>query len=424
MKITKEVRFICILLSCVFLLPTTGYCKQKTDYSISAASMVYQRMLDDSLVSTGNNARIKNVIKKAREGKDVTIAYLGGSITEGLGADHKKYSYARSSCSMFSKVYGKQNNVYFVNAGMSGTPSTLGAIRYKRDVLGQTPNGKAPDILFLEFAVNDREECTKGGAYEGLIRRALASGSAVVLIFSVFRDNFNLQDTYIPYGKHYDLPMVSIKNGVSSQFIVNGFSDWYFHDYWHPTNAGHLFMARCIMNLFKKMDQEPKEKDNINSHKLPQAINTSDFDHVKMIQRKNALRLKKKKSAILQYRAGGFKKSDKQTGKYVYNRKKMKFVTNWMHDKKCGKKALSLKVKCQSFFIVYKLSSNKQTGSANVYVDGKKKLTMDGYNQDGWNNARTVVAFHNKRSTKHKIQIRMTKKQRHKRFTVLAFGYQ
>lgn len=55
-------------------------------------------------------------------------------------------------------------------------------------VINRLPEGSDhPDVLFIEFAVNDYGTATKGGGYEGLIRQALKSGSAVVLIFSVFR---------------------------------------------------------------------------------------------------------------------------------------------------------------------------------------------------------------------------------------------
>ena len=51
-------------------------------------------MKADSLLSTGNNARLKNAIAKARNGEDVTLAYIGGSITEGALASPNSKCYA------------------------------------------------------------------------------------------------------------------------------------------------------------------------------------------------------------------------------------------------------------------------------------------------------------------------------------------
>ena len=46
----------------------------------------YQKMLEKSLMRQGNNLRIKRAIEKARKGEEVTIAFIGGSITQGAGA--------------------------------------------------------------------------------------------------------------------------------------------------------------------------------------------------------------------------------------------------------------------------------------------------------------------------------------------------
>ena len=240
MNIVKKAGLPCLwVLICVWLCSTP---KQAEAYTLNISKQEYETMVSDSLVSTGNNARLKNVLEKARAGKKVTIAYLGGSITEGVGAGPNRKCYAEKSWKKFTNKYSLFHNAEFINAGMSGTPSSLGAIRYHRDVESKIKTGKGPDILFLEFAVNDREECTKGGAYEGLIRRTMKSGSAVVLIFSVFRDNFNMQDTYIPYGKYYGLPMISIKNGVKSQFMITGIQ---------PIKVTHLWQTVSLICLKK-----------------------------------------------------------------------------------------------------------------------------------------------------------------------------
>ena len=46
----------------------------------------YLQALKDSVMSVGNNARLKKVIDRARGGEEITLATIGGSITEGAGA--------------------------------------------------------------------------------------------------------------------------------------------------------------------------------------------------------------------------------------------------------------------------------------------------------------------------------------------------
>lgn len=90
-----------------------------------------------------------------------------------------------------------RDNVKFVKAGVGGTPSELGMLRFDRDVLR---DGEKPDIVVVEFAVNDEGDETKGDCYESLVRKILKLdwNPAVVLLFSVFANDWNLQDRLSP----------------------------------------------------------------------------------------------------------------------------------------------------------------------------------------------------------------------------------
>ena len=74
----------------------------------------------------------------------------------------------------------------FVNAGISSTCSTTGAHRLTRDVLSTRP-----DLLFVEFAVNDDQdashperECRRG--MEGILRQARVANSALDIVVTHF----------------------------------------------------------------------------------------------------------------------------------------------------------------------------------------------------------------------------------------------
>ncbi len=53
------------------------------------ADKAAEDMLPLLMYTQGNPARIAKVIKKLQAGEEVTIAYLGGSITQGTGADNE-----------------------------------------------------------------------------------------------------------------------------------------------------------------------------------------------------------------------------------------------------------------------------------------------------------------------------------------------
>ena len=116
-------------------------------------------------MQTGNMSRLATAIHRAKRGEDVTLAYIGGSITQGAGAipiDHQSYAYR--SYQSFAEHFGTGRNVHFVKAGVGGTPSELGMLRFDRDVLRD--GTVKPDIVVVEFAVNDEGDETKGVCYE------------------------------------------------------------------------------------------------------------------------------------------------------------------------------------------------------------------------------------------------------------------
>ena len=166
---------------------------QGEEDAVDLSGKAAENMIAHSLLSLGNPYRLKRVIEKAKRGETVTLAYLGGSITQGAGAVpvHTE-CYARKSCEAFAEKFGTGDNVRYIKAGVGGTPSELGMIRFERDVLR---NGEQPDLVVVEFAVNDEGDETKGICFESLVRKILGLpwNPAVVLLFSVFANDWNLQ---------------------------------------------------------------------------------------------------------------------------------------------------------------------------------------------------------------------------------------
>ena len=59
--------------------------KWTPDPPVGFDTPAYREMIARSCLSTGNNARLKRVLADLRAGRPVTIAFLGGSITQGDG---------------------------------------------------------------------------------------------------------------------------------------------------------------------------------------------------------------------------------------------------------------------------------------------------------------------------------------------------
>ena len=209
-------------------------------------------MLEKSLVSYGNTSLIKDKIAKAQAGEEITIGYLGGSITEGYTVKPDE-CYASLTYNSFKEMYGKGDNVKYCNAGLSGTPSRLGILRMGRDLLPSEP-----DIVFVEYAVNDGTDFTYQEAYESIIRTLLERDIAVVLLFSVTKDDYSAQDYMKEIGTYYDLPMISYCDALRFLFENNRLK-WedFSNDEAHPNPEGHKLVAKMIDNYFKTVvDQQ------------------------------------------------------------------------------------------------------------------------------------------------------------------------
>lgn len=388
----------------------------------------YALMKEASVLSTGNNARIKAVIEKARAGEDVTLAYIGGSITSGGVASPNSNCYAQVSAQKFASAYGKDGgkNVHFINAGMHGTPSDIGVVRYQRDVIDRLPEGSDhADILFIEFAVNDYETTTGGGGYEGLIRGALEDGSAVVLVFSVFQTmNRVCEIDYRKYGEHYELPMVSMGDAIEKYAKTDGFNDWYYGDNLHPNNDGHLLMADCIMQLMDQIDKEEAKADNIADVNAIAPVKTAAYQGFQMI---DSATKAKDDAAILSISAGGFSEKDREVPSFGYPYKDGKdalwFEDNWMHGADGKNNSLKIKLNCSSMLLVYKISGSNAFGQADLYIDGKKTQTLNCYDASGWNYGKVCIAINEEEAAEHTVELKMASGSENKKFTVMAIGY-
>lgn len=389
----------------------------------------YAEMVESSMRSTGNNARIKKAIEKARAGEDVTLAYLGGSITEGFAASETNNGdcYAETSYKQFRHLFGAGDgsNVHFINAGMSGTSSVLGIARYQRDVLDQMQTGEYPDILFIDYAVNDGND---DDTYESLIRTALDQGSAVVLMFVVFQGGNGRENIYSQYGEYYDLAMVSPGSGMpESKEDKEAFNKWCFWiegdkptDYGHPDVSGHRYMADCITRMFIEIDDQTAEEDNIKDIRDIEPKKSDSFVGMKTLVSSTDI---SGSESVKEVQPGSFSTltdSAQPTLQYIKNGKEnlQWFPDVWMHAAGAGDESFTATINCRSVIIAYKESAS--CGEAECFIDGKSvgKLDQTG---GGWNNARLLRALQGDTVAEHKIEIKMLDSS--KPATIYAIGY-
>lgn len=402
--------------------------EETEEVPVDLGAPAYLELVKKSLMQTGNPARLQKAIRKARRGEDVTIAFIGGSITQGAGAiPIHTGCYAYKTFQSFCRLAGRgtEDNIHYIKAGVGGTPSELGMLRYETDVLrGGTVE---PDIVVVEFAVNDLGDETGGECFDSLVRKILSGENrpAVILLFAVFANDWNLQERLQPVGGAYDLPMVSVRDAVVDQFYRTPGSgklfgkSQFFYDCYHPTNLGHTVMADCILHLLQTVDGMPEQEDTLQLESILPPLGGA-FETVKLFDRSC-------ETADISVDCGSFccRDEDLQGVEMDRNLTQTKeFPNNWMHRRNAenGDKCFSMEITCTALLLVCKDSGSSSFGRAEVWVDGEKVLTADP-RLNGWTHCNPLICFRAEERRRRHVEVRMAAGEEDKEFTILGFGY-
>lgn len=224
------------------------------------------------VLNKGNLYRIERVMKKAMRGEDITVGFLGGSITQGCLSSSPETCYAylvyRWWCETFPGA-----KVTYVNAGIGGTTSQFGVARADSDLLSADI-----DFTVVEFSVNDDDNEHFLETYEGLIRKIYRyrTEPAILIVNSVrYDDGINAQAQHIRIGKAYGLPCISMKPTLYGKILDGTYTSRdVTEDDLHPNDEGHGLMAEVIISFLDMVHGELKagneaEDNHMDIAKLP-----------------------------------------------------------------------------------------------------------------------------------------------------------
>lgn len=288
-----------VLLGCL-LLPATVFAQNSDERAKIAASQAGASPIffDTAVagipsVEPGNSSNplecnvrdgFPAFLEKLNKGNKVLVAFIGGSITQA------NFGYRLQTARYLEQIY-PQASFQWINAGVSGTGTDLGAFRIAEQVLRHQP-----DLIFIEFAVN--------GAYapgmEGMIRQTIKANpnTAICLVYTILNGQtaFYQKNELPPNIKglekvaaHYGLP--SINMGMEAASLeAAGKLIWkgsqadqgkilFSEDGIHPSTAGGKLYAAAIARAFKKIGTitQPKKKE------LPAPLINAKWDEATMI---------------------------------------------------------------------------------------------------------------------------------------------
>ncbi len=156
----KRNAFLCVA-AAVLAGWTTGW---------AAEAPVYRAVKADEVRAREG---VGHVMAKIRAGEEITVAYLGGSITAMNGWRNKTTEWLKAT---YPTASFKE-----VHAAIGGTGSDLGVFRLGRDVLAYKP-----DLLFVEFATNDGGQAPEQiwRSMEGIVRQTWKQDPLTDIVFT------------------------------------------------------------------------------------------------------------------------------------------------------------------------------------------------------------------------------------------------
>lgn len=347
--------------------------------------------------------RLKNLMKRAAKGESLVIGFLGGSITQGSLSSTPKTCYAYLVYEWWKKSF--PNAAFsFVNGGIGGTTSHYGGARAWKDVLCYRP-----DIVTVDFSVNDDANEFFEETYEGMLRRLLAapSDSAVVVLNNVFYDTGkNAQNYHNRIADHYGIPHVSIKDTVypdveSGKIVRADITP----DNLHPNDKGHRLVADEICKLLDSIKAEMEEEtiagENIEGKStkteasvlLPAPLTENAYEHSRLIQIQD-------NEAILD----GFL-VDPIEKKGILDIFKNGWTAAHTNDK------ISFEIECSCLAVQYRKSVQQPVPKAKAVIDGDEAhaVILDGNFTEDWGDCLYLEPLlHHAEKKVHRIEIIVT----------------
>lgn len=410
----KPFRQIALLTAAMLLLSAAGCGKKEDSQMQDSSSQSTWSMADPSLnlptlnlghttedmirravVNPGNTARLADAMKRAQAGEKITIGTIGGSITQGTAASTTDERYANRALQWWAKTFPKAQ-LDFVNAGIGATDSYIGVHRVDADLLS-----KKPDVVIVEFSVNDTDAALNLQTYDSLVRKILQAENhpAVILLFTTQEDGTSLQDTHMQIGSAYNLPMISYKNAVLPEIEAGKFT-WkdISPDNIHPNSVGHGIIGELLWSYFNsvyaKLDQ----------------IDTSDQTFTATPVTKDL------------YAKGQLLDSKTLTPKTMQGFEQAEVSNQFPNDwttKEGGE--LTFEVTGSNIGVLYYKTVDGKSGQYCVYVDDRLIQVLDGDFTGGWGNyAQAQQVYASDTPSTHTVTIKQLEGTDLTQFTVLG----
>ena len=308
--------------------------------------------------------QLTRVLKKAAQGKNLKIGFLGGSITQGCNPTLPENAYVERVVRWFKEKF-PNTTIEYINAGVGATGSLIGVHRVERDIIAHKP-----DLVFVDFAANDVSPKTNTDiSYESLIRKIATKlpEAAIVEIFMTLDTGESAEEEETKIAEHYHIPSVSYRQEIFKN-IKAGVYKWedIETDEVHPNDRGHGIIADLVSNLMEYALEQ--EVDHEYKRTIPETTvfgapylegNLVEFKDLKIVE---------------------------ETG-FVATEETFRTInTGYASVEGANKVSLTCEVEGKNVFLLYVKGIEEERAQVNLTINGEKIERLDTFFEKGWGN--------------------------------------
>lgn len=303
------------------------------------------RYLSQEDLKAENLQQVKAIMQALRRGEPRKISFLGASVSKGevVPKGTEFFSVLKEN---WQKTLQTKQMPELINVSKSGTLSS-NAMFSMWELVEQKP-----DIVFLDYAVNDPGYWYLAETFESVVRHFLEQGCAVVVLLFSNHNGNSAKRVMTRIAHHYNVPAVNIGDLIHEN-IQEGHFTWndFASDYVHPTIWGHQFIAE---NVLRFLELAEADEEDIQPYHLPE--------------------------------------------EYCYS------------GVFCKLKILDQIETCEEnfscLFVEYTQNPTPSQCSLDLYIDGEYVHTIHRYSDFSWDNRVADMVFQDEKNSRHHIEIK------------------
>ncbi len=350
--------FKTIALAVILAVQTLVGCAPSQETTDTAETTIIEEQQEEAMTY------LSNTYYKLTQEKKLSVAFIGGSVTDGYGStDQGTKSWAYLLTKRLKADY-PDAKISSTKLSIGGTGSYLSNFRYEREIFPSKP-----DLLFIEFAVNDKYD---GMGYdkvvrsaESILRQGYAKNPNLDVIFVGTYDSGDGTSLYTELkghkevAEHYGLVFIKLSDEMEKHIKETGGNrSMFFTDGVHPNDAGYAYYAEIIYNRINECFADKKAPEALTEKVLPETLAENPMVNARMIYA-NEIDLKD---------AVGFKYQNSNFS-WLGNRYNGRVLGSGVGSK------LTFEFEGTDFGICYGIGSTM--GTFKCTIDGEKTVTID-----------------------------------------------